>query len=203
MGTVTRMSGDERRAAIMEAAVCLFAERGFRGTTTRALAEACGVTEPVLYEHFKSKRDLYTAIVEVKSREGWERGTTLLEPLKAARNDRAFFVTLGQVILGKYTQNQAYARLLFFAALEDPELGRLFYERQQQAREAIADYIATRIEEGAFRPVNPKVAARTFIGMIVYHGLQGMLYKDDFLQLSSDEAVKAMVDIFLHGILAH
>jgi AcrR family transcriptional regulator len=64
------MTSEERRAAILAAAVRLFAERGFRGTTTRALARAVGVSEPVLYEHFKSKHELYKAIVEAKSREG-------------------------------------------------------------------------------------------------------------------------------------
>jgi len=195
------MTAQERRAAIMETAVCLFAERGFRGTTTRALAEACGVTEPVLYEHFKSKRDLYTAIVEAESHKGWERGAALLDPLVASRNDRAFFATLAQIIVGKYTENQAYARLLLFAALEDPELGRLFYESQQSARETIAAYIASRIHDGVFRAVNPKVAARVFIGSLVYHGQLRMLYRDDFLPPTVSEVVESMVDIFLHGVM--
>jgi AcrR family transcriptional regulator len=44
-----RLSKDQRRQAIVEAAAALFAERGFRGVTTRELAKAVGVTEPVLY----------------------------------------------------------------------------------------------------------------------------------------------------------
>ena len=67
MPNIPRMSADERRNGILEAAFRLFSERGFRGTTTRALAEAVGVTEPVLYEHFKSKYELYAAIIEAKS----------------------------------------------------------------------------------------------------------------------------------------
>ena len=59
-----RLSGAQRRAAILDAAIELFASRGFRGVTTREIAAAVGVTEPVLYQHFPSKRDLYTAIIE-------------------------------------------------------------------------------------------------------------------------------------------
>ena len=65
-----RMSSEERRAAIVHAACRLFAERGFRGTTTRELAAAVGVTEPVLYEHFRTKRDLYSAIIGEKAKAG-------------------------------------------------------------------------------------------------------------------------------------
>ena len=62
----TRMRGEERYAAIVRCAIRLFAEKGFRGATTRELASALGVTEPVLYRHFPTKRDLYNAIIEAK-----------------------------------------------------------------------------------------------------------------------------------------
>lgn len=200
MPSLPRMSADERRTAILDAAFRLFSERGFRGTTTRALAEAVGVTEPVLYEHFKSKYELYAAIIEAKSYEGIARGATLLEPLASARDDRGLFLGLGEFVLESYTKDQAYARLLLSVALEDPELGRLFYERQRPGRELLAIYIAQRIEEGAFRPVDPRVAARAFLGMVSYHGMLGMLYSDDFLNGTAKQIVEGMVDVFLRGI---
>ena len=92
-----RMTSDDRRAAIMETAIKLFSERGFRGTTTRALADALGVSEPVLYEHFKSKRELFEAIIEVKSREGVARATAMLQPLDDAGDEGDIPI---QVVLG-------------------------------------------------------------------------------------------------------
>ncbi len=200
MPTLTRMSSEERRAAILEAALKLFSERGFRGTTTRALAEAVGVTEPVLYEHFKSKHDLYAAIVEVKSREGIAHAAALLEPLAKAKDDRALFIALSKLILRGFTDDSAYSRLLLSAALEDRELGSLFFERQRDGREALACYIAERINDGAFRAVDPRIAVRAFIGMIAQHGLTGMLYRDDFVTGSPQEITEQMVDLFLKGI---
>ena len=64
------MKGNDRRAAIVSAAISLFSEKGFSGTTTRELAARVHVTEPVLYQHFRAKRDLYRAIIEFKSAEG-------------------------------------------------------------------------------------------------------------------------------------
>jgi AcrR family transcriptional regulator len=192
------MTSEERRAVIMEAAIKLFSERGFRGTTTRALAEAVGVSEPVLYEHFKSKRELYQAIVEVKSKEGLARATALLQPYAESRDDRAFLIALGQFICQCYSEDQAYGRLLLLAALEGPELGDIFFERQREARETLAGYFAERIRDGAFRDVDAVVAARVFLGMLSQYSVSQMLYRD--AEGSSDEIVKQMVDIFLRGI---
>jgi AcrR family transcriptional regulator len=196
---IVRMSAEDRRAAIVEAAVRLFSERGFRGTTTRALADAVGVTEPVLYEHFKSKRDLYCAIIDTKSQEGFARAAQQLEPYVQARDDRALFTRVGEFVLRSFSEDPAYSRLLLSVALEDPELGNLFYERQREAREALACYIRRRTEEGAFIAIDPALAARAFIGMFAFHGMQALLYRDDFVKVP---VVEGMVDIFLKGIAA-
>ncbi len=196
------MTAGDRRIAILEAAVRLFSERGFRGTTTRALAEAVGVTEPVLYEHFKSKRELYEAIVESKSREGMAKGAAALLPHAAAKDDRAVFIGLGHLILACYTDDQAYSRLLLSAALEDRELGAIFYDRQRDARETLAGYIAQRIDDGAFRRIDPALAARAFIGMVAHHGATGMLYRDDFVKLEPQRVIEEMTELFLAGISA-
>ncbi len=195
-----RMTSEGRRAAIMEAAIALFSERGFRGTTTRALAEAVGVTEPVLYEHFKSKRDLFEAIVEVKSQEGVARATAMLQPLADAGQDRELLIALGEFVCQCHTEDQAYGRLLLLAALEGPELGDIFYERQREAHEMLAAYFAGRIEAGVFRPVDPVVAARVFLGMSSNHGMTRMLYRGASALGTAHEVVTQMVDVFLKGI---
>src|ERR1700685_4385654 len=95
-----RMKSKDRRAAIVKAAIHLFAEKGFRGATTRGLAAALGVSGPVLYQHFKTKRDLYNAIIETKAAERSERaGLAVLGTLYEGGDDRAFFFHLGNVIL--------------------------------------------------------------------------------------------------------
>src|SRR5580692_3109463 len=97
----TRMKSEERRAAIVRSAIHLFAEKGFRGTTTRELAAAAGITEPVLYQHFRAKGD----------------------------DDRAFFRAIGVMILRRYQEDPELSRLLFFSSLERHELAELFFER--------------------------------------------------------------------------
>ena len=62
MKTMPKLSSEERRAAIVHAVRRVFAEKGFDGTTTRALAEAAGVSEALLYRHFPNKEALYLAM---------------------------------------------------------------------------------------------------------------------------------------------
>ena len=195
-----RMKSDERRAAIVQSAILLFAEKGFRGTTTRALASTLGVTEPVLYQHFSTKRELYTAIIEEKAREASVQ-VSGLKRLAAASDDRAFFAALGELILRRYERDPELSRLLLFSCLERHELAELFFERLfQGAYRLVMDYIRRRIREGAFRKVNPEIAARGLIGMISYHGLVGLLFPGRFGKPNRRRVVDEMVTVFLGGI---
>ena len=62
-----RLKAPQRREQLIEVASKLFAERGYEATTTKEIARAAGVTEPILYRHFKGKQQLFVAIVRVKS----------------------------------------------------------------------------------------------------------------------------------------
>lgn len=203
MASTHRMPYEQRRAAIIAAAIRLFAERGFRGTTTRELAASVGVTEPVLYQHFKSKRELFRAIIEHKSREGLEQGSALLKPYCEARDDRGFFTTLAEFMTRRYQQDAAYARLLMFIALEHADLAQLFHERQiLELHQRVARYIKGRVEQGAFRAVDPALAARAFLSMVVHHNMLRVLFRDNFVKGSDKGIIRGIVDIYLRGITA-
>lgn len=64
---MARLKAPQRRSQLIEIATKLFAKGGYAATTTAAIAEAAGVTEPVLYRHFQSKHDLFMAIVRKMS----------------------------------------------------------------------------------------------------------------------------------------
>ncbi len=62
MGPRAKLSSEQRRAAIIQAVRRVFAEKGFHGTTTRALADAAGVSEALLFKHFPNKEALFSAM---------------------------------------------------------------------------------------------------------------------------------------------
>src|ERR1700716_3978731 len=60
----TRLPAPRRRRQLLDVALRVFAERGYHPTSMNDLAEAAGVTKPVLYQHFRSKRALYLELLE-------------------------------------------------------------------------------------------------------------------------------------------
>jgi AcrR family transcriptional regulator len=62
MKPIPRLTAEQRRAAIIAVARRLFAEHGFHGTTTRALAAAAGISEALLFKHFPDKEALFSAM---------------------------------------------------------------------------------------------------------------------------------------------
>jgi AcrR family transcriptional regulator len=196
-----RMSAPERRAAIVEAAINLFSSQGFRGATTRQLAAAVGVSEPVLYQHFATKRALYDAILEAKTHEFREDTETELEAYSKAGDDRAFFTRLAGLLLDWYIKDPRYARLLMFSALEHHELSGLFFERHVVTfYQVVVSHLERQMKRGKIRKTDPLLAARAFAGMISHQGTIYAVYCPGTLPGGRDAIIKTVVDIFLKGI---
>ncbi len=64
MSRTPRLPAARRRRQLLDTARGVFAERGFHSTSMNDIADAAGVTKPVLYQHFRSKRDLYRVVLE-------------------------------------------------------------------------------------------------------------------------------------------
>src|SRR3954470_20442791 len=101
-----------RRQNILAAAERLFSQKGFSGTTTKALAETAGVHEAILFRYFKSKRELYRAAVELKLARN--RPAALQEMEEAASNgdDRRFFEALAVGLLTRFEKDPSIPRLI-------------------------------------------------------------------------------------------
>jgi AcrR family transcriptional regulator len=195
------MKSGERREAIIAAAVRLFSEKGFRGATTRELAAALDVTEPVIYQHFETKRDLYRAIIEAKARE--RQDSEHWQQIENPQGDGEFFAAVAGLLLQRVERDPSYLRLLLFSALEGHELADLFFEREAaEVYGRVSGYIRQRVEAGAFRAdVVPTDAARALVGMAVHHAMIQELFHDTVVTSSREEYARAMVEIFLAGIV--
>ncbi|MBL8230999.1 MAG: TetR/AcrR family transcriptional regulator [Bryobacterales bacterium] len=195
------MSSDQRRASIVEAAVRLFAQNGFRGTTTRQLAAALGVSEPVLYQHFQTKRDLYSAILEHLS-----QGSSILLPddlesLFATGDDRTFFTRLASEILKWNVEDASRPRILLYSALEGHELSELFYERHiVPFNHALAAFIERGMEQGRFRKADPLLVARSFCWTVAHYGLALTVFAHRDDEVTRNRTIALIVDTFLNGV---
>lgn len=203
------MKAGDRRAQILQTAVDLFSRKGFSGTTTKEIARAAGVSEAIIFRHFASKDDLWLAIIEAKAcvdplhRFPWEGNAKLQEAIRE-KNDLAVFYQLGLQAMNKHQSDEPFMRLLFYSALEEHELAeRFFGEFVEKIYEFISTYIATRQRDGAIRDVNPRVVVRAFLGMLIHHSLNNILWdkKKRLLKISNEEAAKNFAEILLRGVL--
>ncbi len=117
-----RMKADDRRQQLLEAAIRSFAEHGYKGTTTAKLARAAQVSEPVLYQHFASKQELFVSLVEEVGKEvirGWRQA---IAPLKSPMDQLRVLFRLNPAIADPRTA-QLY-RVIFMAQTEisDPKI---------------------------------------------------------------------------------
>lgn len=203
-----RMSRDERREQILRTAFDLFSRHGFAGTTTKDIARAAGVSEAMLFKHFASKEDLYGAIIETKRCEHglhkypWLESRPLMEAMDRG-DDRAFFYHFALVAMENHQKNVEFMRMIFFSALEEHELAeRFFGEFVSEIYAFLGNYIRRRQIEGAFRKMNPKIAVRAFLGMLIHHSLNNILWdkKRRILNISNELAARSFADILLNGL---
>jgi len=196
-----RLPAPERRQAILQAAVHLFARNGFSGTTTRELSQAVGVSEPVLYQHFPSKSDLYKAIIENLM----EQVNLVAWPDPGLPVDE-FFQQLATGILDFHAKNADYLRILLYSGLEKHELSRMFHERHAcQVFDALSQRLRQRIEEGSLRPdLDPALTARAFVSMIGDVGLKQLIITEGECGISGgvdrEQLVQHMIKIFVNGV---
>ncbi len=196
-----RLSALDRRRQIMRTASTLFARRGYRGTTTREIAERAGINEALLFRHFPSKEKLYWTIIEEQCGARGRRHK-INEIVDRGGSDYEIFTAIAREFLTRTARDTELTRLLWFTALESHTLSRRFFRTYVAVYyEALADYIRRRAGEGAFRNVDPLLSARGFLGMVVYHFLVQEFFGGDKYQKFDPAAVaETMAGIWLNGM---
>jgi AcrR family transcriptional regulator len=143
------MAAAERRQHLVETAIRLFTDGSYRGTTTAEIARAAGVSEPILYRHFASKRELYLAGLEhvwAKTREAWER--KLDEASDACAGVEAIAKEHISVRSPKLQLAELWVQALSEAS-EDAELRRHLRRHMREVHDFVADLVRRGQADGA------------------------------------------------------
>ena len=137
-----RLTAEQRRHQLFAVALELFAQRGYRATTMDDIAEAAGVTKPLVYQHFDSKRALYLELMDVVSGKVIEAITSATAQADGPRQQVELgFAAYFEMVVG----NEDAFRLLYGRdAPDDPELG----DALRRVEDAIAEAIDPLIDAG-------------------------------------------------------
>ena len=175
-----RLQAGDRRRAVLDAACRVFVRSSYRGATTSEIAREAGITEPILYRHFRSKRDLYLACLD----EAAQRFRETAEEALAANPEGC----LGAII-DAYMAQRARLRLVDLwiqalnAAADDPVIAKAVREQVRDIHRFIVQVIERGQAGGTLhRDRDPVAEAWIFLagGLLVTmdHRLGGLLGGD-------------------------
>ena len=153
--TRPRLRAEERRQAGLEAACRVFHDSSYRGATTAEITREAGITEPILYRHFGSKRDLYLACLD----EAWRSFRELAE--SALADDPGG--CLGAVS-NAYIAKRSKVRIIdlwiqgLAEASADPVIAKAVRAQIREVHAFFADVIRRGQEAGVIHPDRDAVA---------------------------------------------
>jgi AcrR family transcriptional regulator len=189
------MQASERRRQLLEVAADLFARHGYRGTTTARLANAAGVTEPILYRHFENKRALFMTLVNEVGSEVIDAWRNALEGRDAAE-ERLQILLAGNPATNE--RGRDVYRVIFQAMTEvedDPELQPVLAEHIEQLHRFIANELGDLQASGVVRSDRSEESlAWLLIDVAIGYGLSAPLAGD-----RSRSEVRKTLEAMLRG----
>jgi TetR/AcrR family transcriptional regulator, mexJK operon transcriptional repressor len=194
---------EQKRQQIMEAALTVFAEKGYDKATNRDIAQAAGIGSPALiYHYFEDKADLLrqTVAEQVPAMRMIEHEEAL-----AAMPPREALTLAATSFLSSMTNTRVVAlfRVMLGEALRIPDVG-VAWSRAVPGPGflAVRRYLASQVEAGVLRPMDVGAATRCFIGpLFLYLLTHEVIPVQDSLTLEIETMVQTAVDVFLQGTL--
>ncbi|MGZ4380072.1 MAG: TetR/AcrR family transcriptional regulator [Gaiellaceae bacterium] len=182
--TTSRLPAPERRQAVLDTACRIFSEGSYRGTTTAEIARESGVSEPILYRHFASKRELYLACLEA----AWKDTRTRWDERVAAELDPARWIPAIAAEAFEVRACPAVLADLWVQALsvsnDDPVIGAALSAQMQEVHDYVAGLIRrSQTAGGVVEARDPEAEAWIFVSVgllrTVAGRLGGLLGPDD------------------------
>lgn len=193
--TNNRLSAEERKVLILEAALKVFAQKGFSGARTKEIAQEAGISETLLFRHFENKENLYAAAL--KHLFDHHPVIEEMEPALAASDDREVLFTLARHIMEHGRRDERIVRLTLFSGLE----GLAMVEHESTPIKTLEAYFKRRMKEGALKNMDPRLAARFFLfAVFLYVSDMHLKFAGPPVKASDSKAARCLVDIFMEGL---
>jgi AcrR family transcriptional regulator len=186
-----RLSAEQRRAQLVEVARTLFAQHGYHNLSMGQLADAAGVSKPVLYQHFSSKLDLYLALVRDAVS---ELETQIHKALQGTASNRDW-VRAAISAYFDFVEDRNF-RLLFTAEPSTADVREIIEDALTGITQAVARLIAK--DAGLTLPA-AGVLASGLLGLAL-NGARWWLDQDRADKLEKDKAVRLLSQLACRGL---
>ncbi len=198
---------ESQRTKILKAALKIFPQKGYSGTSLADIANEAGVSSSALYRYYDSKHDLFMALIDKFSFKD------VLTEINAGMKDEELsnraevkeaLIRVGRAFLDAHTENKEFHRMFLAESGNYPEIGRLYTGRMiEPILEIFYQFINHQIESGLFREVDPVVAGFSFFGnFLIIHSSQNLLRGEYKIPIAKEDLVEKLVELFLEGVLA-
>ncbi|MGH2761568.1 MAG: TetR/AcrR family transcriptional regulator [Thermoleophilaceae bacterium] len=134
-----RLSGQERRAAILDSALSVFADRGYHASSIDDIAREAGISKALIYEHFSSKQELYAELIQHHADELFERIAAAIE--RAGRAGAAR-LTVGVGAFYEFVEDHRVAWRMLFREVTDADVAAVLDRILAQVTALVAALIA-------------------------------------------------------------
>lgn len=169
MGRPVNANGRQTREAVLDAALELFSEKGYFGTSLRDIANAVGVRESALYNYFPGKAQLFDALIGTEAEQRTEQLTSLFDgPITDVREPLGRLATQ---VLDYYAtaRQQRFFRVLMADGLRLARDGRINLIDRMSAGQTVMRALMVRlIREGWLRRADPDALAAAFFGPLLW-----------------------------------
>jgi len=181
------------RQRIVDSAANLFSQGGYKGTSTRDIAQAASINEATIFRHYPHKRDLYLAALESELQKVRLRGDLLAE-VADAPDARAALANTYTLIKSALGEDRGLLRLLQFSSLElGKDLDPLLRKHLRELVEVIAGYLQPWIDNGQLQCANAKVVVLTFVAIVLNYNSVFSVFSEAMPELATTLDVHADV----------
>ena len=197
MNPTTLRKGEATRSRIVDAAYLLFLEQGYHGTSMRQIVERAGITMGGIYNHFAGKEEIWQAVLAAK-----HPYHEILPLLHGAQGDTvaAFVRDAATRLVAELGRRPDLLNLMFIELVEfDGKHVADLYHQILPELLPLAEVFARK--QGRLRSVARPILARAFAGLFFSFYVTNLLLPPDVRTLMGSDALDAVIDIYLYGIL--
>ncbi|MGQ9730565.1 MAG: TetR/AcrR family transcriptional regulator [Candidatus Zipacnadales bacterium] len=186
-----------RKAAIMEAAIRVFAAHGFDGGTIRQIATEAGVSEGLIYRYFESKEALLDAVIRERSILPWlAQPESLPDDLPVEQVLRA----LVQVALDRLAESADCAMIVWSQVATNRRIANIVGGMMREVTDRLASYLDRKIARGELRRCDAQAVARMIAATLLGFTLQQYRLSPPLKYLSPQQFADDAVDLLMHGM---